>query len=471
MKTSRTLSLFLAANNAQDCSLLCFSSVRFVLFFPSQIQFLDKLRCVLLYSLRYESLGHLPVLKNIARAHAALANYDEHVVDNCIDTMLRLGGPNNGPSRSWPLFPAHLAGDSISLKSLAKSIQTGVGVGGGIENIFTQHKPVLHEILIKLFEQELRTSNFPFVEGVAGMPAAIGDVSGGVGSGGIGASAASSLAGGGAGAGPRLPVHRKIIVYIVGGVTFEEHAATEALLASPRFKGNFTVLLGGSCVHNSASFLRDTVQVDAFRIQSRTSVPAPAAMTSYGDDQQGSYNQQGQDDPFAGMRQQVQQQQRQQYQQPPQQGQYQPQQQQQYQQRPPQQQQNYPPRQQQPSQQQSQQRRSMPPPQQQQGQGQQQQRPRMSAGPQQYQQQQPPQQLQPPSQQSQQQQPRSVSPSSQPQFLLMGDAKQKQYIPQPEYAPSPRSASSSSSSSSQQQQQQRGGNPPRQQQQGGPRRQ
>jgi vacuolar protein sorting-associated protein 45 len=121
-----------------------------------EVQFSDKLRCVILYALRYEHApNNLPQLRGLLRAHARLAGYSEHIVDT-VDKVLGLSGSH---TRTWPLFAQD--SDALSLKSVVKSIQTGVK---GIENIYTQHRSIMHGVLTNLFAGELKTMQFPFAE-------------------------------------------------------------------------------------------------------------------------------------------------------------------------------------------------------------------------------------------------------------------------------------------------------------------
>lgn len=123
-----------------------------------EVQFIDKLRCTILYALRYGSMpsNNFQQFRAQLRAHAVMAGYTEAVVD-IVDHVLATSTPST--ARTWPLFAQD--SDAISLKSVVKSIQTGVK---GIENIYTQHRSLMHGILTSLFAGELKTAQFPFVE-------------------------------------------------------------------------------------------------------------------------------------------------------------------------------------------------------------------------------------------------------------------------------------------------------------------
>jgi hypothetical protein len=52
---------------------------------------------------------------------------------------------------------------------------------------------------------------------------------------------------------------RDIVVFIVGGCTYEEAAAVAAFNAS---SANTHVVLGGSCIHNATTFVDDIIGAD-----------------------------------------------------------------------------------------------------------------------------------------------------------------------------------------------------------------
>ena len=114
-----------------------------------------------------------------------------------------------------------------SLLAIGKSALKGLK---GIENVYMQHSPHLSRTLENLFKGKLRETSYPFVEGA------------------------------GVNAGLQRP--QDVIIFIIGGTTFEE-ARTVALLneASPNTSSpagatgtpaGLRLLLGGTCVHNSS---------------------------------------------------------------------------------------------------------------------------------------------------------------------------------------------------------------------------
>lgn len=112
---------------------------------------------------------------------------------------------------------ADAAGDLLSadqVKSLTKKMIKGLK---GVENIYTQHSPLLSEVVQELGRGRLKAAHYPYLGTV------------------------------------QLNERpREVIVFMIGGTTYEETLAVHNLnLPGTR------VVLGGSCIHNSASFLEE----------------------------------------------------------------------------------------------------------------------------------------------------------------------------------------------------------------------
>lgn len=114
-----------------------------------------------------------------------------------------------------------------SLLAIGRSALKGLK---GIENVYMQHTPHLSRTLENLFKGKLREASYPFIEGT------------------------------GINAGLQRP--QDVIIFIIGGATFEE-ARTVALLneassnnstpaSSTGTPAGLRLLLGGTCVHNSS---------------------------------------------------------------------------------------------------------------------------------------------------------------------------------------------------------------------------
>ncbi|XP_050301374.1 vacuolar protein sorting-associated protein 45 [Anthonomus grandis grandis] len=102
----------------------------------------------------------------------------------------------------------------------------------GVDNVYTQHKPLLHDILEDLVKSKLKDMLYPVV--------------------------------GNRSSGFRA---QDIIVFIVGGATYEESLTVHTFNKS---YPNFNVLLGGTTIHNSNSFLEEIE--NAFRGEDMLSV-------------------------------------------------------------------------------------------------------------------------------------------------------------------------------------------------------
>ncbi|KAL4723742.1 Mitochondrial Translation Optimization [Fusarium chlamydosporum] len=90
----------------------------------------------------------------------------------------------------------------------------------GVENVYTQHSPLLETTLQNLIKGRLREQQYPFVEG----------------------------------GGSTKDKPQDIIVFIVGGATYEEAKMIAELNAS---SPGVRVVLGGTTIHNSATFLEE----------------------------------------------------------------------------------------------------------------------------------------------------------------------------------------------------------------------
>lgn len=93
----------------------------------------------------------------------------------------------------------------------------------GVENVYTQHSPLLETTLQDLVKGRLREQQYPFVEG----------------------------------GGSTRDKPQDIIVFIVGGATYEEAKMVAGINASTP---GVRVVLGGTSIHNSSTFLEEVDQ-------------------------------------------------------------------------------------------------------------------------------------------------------------------------------------------------------------------
>jgi len=97
----------------------------------------------------------------------------------------------------------------------------------GVSNIFTQHKPLLEQILDNILKGKLLDSEYPF------------------------ASSNGALS---------RDKPRDVIVFMVGGTTYEELLTVLLINSNQRDYLNQRVILGSTFVHNSTTFLDDVAQ-------------------------------------------------------------------------------------------------------------------------------------------------------------------------------------------------------------------
>ena len=162
----------------------------------------DKLRLGLLYALRYEGTADLETLKR-----ELIDGGVPHAKADLVDALLlRCGKAKRAPG---------LYGDGSFMSRMAKNLHTGIS---GVENVYTQHVPLLINTLDAALKGKLKESHFP----------------------GVGATS---------GATPQ-----SVIVFVVGGVTYEE--ATKVAEINSTGSG-IRVVLGGTTIHNSNTFLSE----------------------------------------------------------------------------------------------------------------------------------------------------------------------------------------------------------------------
>jgi vacuolar protein sorting-associated protein 45 len=204
----------------------------------------DKLRLGLLYALKYETSGNLHMLQSAMSRGGVPPDLVE-----LVPTLLRYGGRQ---SRGPGLFQTNLMS---KMSSLISSVQ-------GVDNVYTQHVPLLMETLQAASRGKLSAKTHPIL------------VPGCGGEGGSNGASSQSLSNELA-----ESIPSEIIVFMVGGVTYEEaakvsewnsltgtssRASVGPPLSSPTLSGsssrNVPVLLGGSTIHNSTSFLEELRQ-------------------------------------------------------------------------------------------------------------------------------------------------------------------------------------------------------------------
>ena len=165
---------------------------------------IDAAKLVMLYSLRYQNTG-------------------SHVVDN-LTNMLEKKGVSEFYIRSVKRILEY-AGSRVRQNNLF-NVENAVKITkrffkglNGVDNVYTQHKPLLSEILDELIKGKLKETTYPFI--------------------------------GGKSANGRL---QDVIVFIIGGATYEESLTVHTL--NKLYPGTH-IILGGTTIHNSKSFLEE----------------------------------------------------------------------------------------------------------------------------------------------------------------------------------------------------------------------
>ncbi|KAI9850123.1 MAG: vacuolar protein sorting-associated protein 45 [Thelocarpon superellum] len=176
----------------------------------------NKLRLVALYSLRYERhpSNALALLLDLLSAAGKVPQNRVGLIPKLLAYHHSLQSAPAAGGLS-DLF------ESSSIFSGARQRFKGLK---GVENVYTQHSPRLELTLQNLIKGRLRDQQYPFVEG----------------------------------GGTTRDKPQDIVIFIVGGVTFEEAKMVAQVNAS---SPGVRVVLGGTTVHNSATFLEEMAQL------------------------------------------------------------------------------------------------------------------------------------------------------------------------------------------------------------------
>ena len=168
----------------------------------------EKLKLLLLFALRYEREAAAAGQVEALLGAAGLA--DRRGAEAVVRTALAVAGE------------AKRTGDLYGSKNLLSRAQRIVGGIKGVDNVYTQHQPLLATTVDNLVKGKGREADYPYV-------------------------------------GPALgPKDRPqdVVIFVVGGATYEEARAVAAMNAAAKREGTHQrFLLGGTTLLNSASFL------------------------------------------------------------------------------------------------------------------------------------------------------------------------------------------------------------------------
>jgi len=179
----------------------------------------DKLRLGMLYALRYENAtpnNAIPAVKEAMKRGGVSA-------DNVmlVDAILRYAGSR---ARGPGLYGTNKDVTSKLMKSFMTSVQ-------GVSNVYSQHSPVLMDTVEGVAKGKLRGETHPMM-----------------------------LSGGGTSVNVEgMPLPQEILIFMVGGVTYEE--STKVNQFNQSNAGKVRIILGGSTVHNSTSFLEELKKI------------------------------------------------------------------------------------------------------------------------------------------------------------------------------------------------------------------
>jgi len=172
-----------------------------------RIQLADKVKLVLLYLLRYENSDDVANMKMALQDQGV----DSRKVEQ-IDALLRYAGENK---RAPGLFTA---GGLMS--TLGRQLKSSIH---GVENVYTQHIPLMSHTIEAIAKGKLKDASYPLIHGTASNTRP-----------------------------------SEVVIFVVGGITMEEVTKVSEFNAASASNGtNMRIVLGGSTVHNSTSFLKE----------------------------------------------------------------------------------------------------------------------------------------------------------------------------------------------------------------------
>jgi vacuolar protein sorting-associated protein 45 len=179
----------------------------------------DKVRVVALFALRYENDKGTQLHEYIQILRSQVKSEEDNKLVSFVDELKNYAGAS---VRGGDLF-----NNSNFLKRMVSTAKSGLK---GIDNIYTQHKPLISTHLDNLSKASLKTNIFPYIDGANTLSAT-----------------------------PKSSnkTYKHVIIYMVGGCTYEELLAVEAFNANNPV--GMKVMLGGSTIHNSKSFIADVL--------------------------------------------------------------------------------------------------------------------------------------------------------------------------------------------------------------------
>ncbi|KAI3878918.1 hypothetical protein MKX03_037315 [Papaver bracteatum] len=163
----------------------------------------DRLRLVMLYALRYEKESPVQLMQLCNKLASRSAKYKSGLVQ----FLIKQAGVDK---RTGDLY------GNRDLLNIARNMARGIK---GVENVYTQHQPLLFQTMESITKGRLRDVDYPFIGNhfQQGRP-------------------------------------QDVVIFVVGGTTYEEARAVALQNAS---NSGTRFILGGSVVLNSKRFLKD----------------------------------------------------------------------------------------------------------------------------------------------------------------------------------------------------------------------
>uniref|UniRef100_A0A8H8CN73 Vacuolar protein sorting-associated protein 45 n=1 Tax=Psilocybe cubensis TaxID=181762 RepID=A0A8H8CN73_PSICU len=204
----------------------------------------NKLRLVMLYALRYQKThtANIASLINLMLENG-VTREDAKACVSLVYVLLNVAGADQ---RQDDLFSTE------SLLAKGRSALKGLK---GVENVYTQHTPHLSQTLENLFKGRLRDTSYPFLDG----------------------------------SGPNAALQRPqdVIIFMIGGTTYEEARTVTLFNQDPVAASNggvvnpagIRLLLGGTCVHNSSSYI-EMLRSAALKFPASVYDPPPESATN-----------------------------------------------------------------------------------------------------------------------------------------------------------------------------------------------
>jgi len=165
----------------------------------------NKIRLVMLYALRYENKNN--DTDQLISALQSVEGITPEQIQSIHSLLLYAGSGK----RIGDVFAEKTITNKFGFKTVFQGLK-------GVDNIYTQHKPLLRTVLESVRAGNLSHLDYPFHSG-----------------------------------GPKDPPPKEVIVFMIGGFTYEEVLTVQELNAEKTMK----IILGGTYVHNSKSFIRD----------------------------------------------------------------------------------------------------------------------------------------------------------------------------------------------------------------------